>query len=245
VVPAHRVRQCRHVDVQKSARGKAKDGEPCRPVLLDSFVSALARGVGSQLGTAASVFGRLSSLSHPHQRGLGHFTQKASRGLFKRRSRVPCWRTSTRSLRLEMAGHFLLSAKARNFTLADVECLSEDQVHALFAQQRWSVYGEGKQVCPECGAIDSHYVVHRRHQWRCKAKGCARTFSVTTGTKLQDPASLESPDCRSHERILHRRWRRQQPGRELLRASAAAGAGPDPPNDAEVHARLRQRYRMA
>lgn len=85
-----------------------------------------------------------------------------------------------------MAGHFLLSPTARNFTLADVEHLSEDQVHALFAQQRWSVYGEGKQVCPECGAIDSHYVVHRRHQWRCKAKGCARTFSVTTGTKLQD-----------------------------------------------------------
>ncbi|MBY0412347.1 MAG: IS1595 family transposase, partial [Burkholderiaceae bacterium] len=89
-------------------------------------------------------------------------------------------------LRLEMAGHFLLSPKARNFTLADVERLSEDQVHALFAQQRWSVHGDGKQVCPECGAIDSHYVVHRRRQWRCKAKGCARTFSVTTGTKLQD-----------------------------------------------------------
>jgi transposase-like protein len=85
-----------------------------------------------------------------------------------------------------MAAHFLLSKEARNFTLADVERLSEDEVHALFARQRWGAYGEKKQVCPACGSIDSHYVVHRRHQWRCKASGCSRTFSVTTGTKFQD-----------------------------------------------------------
>ena len=85
-----------------------------------------------------------------------------------------------------MAGHFLHTPDARNFTLADVERLSEDDVHAFFANQRWSTCGPGKQVCPACGSIDAHYVVRRRHQWRCKAKGCSRTFSVTTGTKLQD-----------------------------------------------------------
>jgi len=85
-----------------------------------------------------------------------------------------------------MAGHFLLTPEARNFTLADVERLSEEQVHALFAQQRWGAYGDNKQVCPACASIESHYVVHGRHQWRCKAVGCGHTFSVTTGTKFQD-----------------------------------------------------------
>lgn len=64
--------------------------------------------------------------------------------------------------------------------------MSEEDVHARFAKRRWGMHGDGKQVCPSCGCIDSHYVIHRRHQWRCKVAGCGRTFSVTSGTKLQD-----------------------------------------------------------
>lgn len=85
-----------------------------------------------------------------------------------------------------MAAHFLLTKAARNFSLEEVEKLTEDGAHAFFARERWGAHGEGKQACPACGSIDSHYVVHRRHQWRCKAKGCNHTFSVTTGTKFQD-----------------------------------------------------------
>lgn len=85
-----------------------------------------------------------------------------------------------------MAGHFLLGKAARNFTLADVEKLTDAQVLGFFAKQRWGAFGDGVQACPDCGSIDSHYVVHGRQQWRCKVTGCARTFSVTSGTAFQD-----------------------------------------------------------
>jgi len=85
-----------------------------------------------------------------------------------------------------MARHFLLSKEARNFSFDDVARLSEDDVQALFVKQRWGVHGEGVQVCPDCGSIDRHYVIRGRRQWRCKAMGCGRTFSVTSGTKFQD-----------------------------------------------------------
>lgn len=85
-----------------------------------------------------------------------------------------------------MSGHFLLSKEARNLSFEEVARQSEDDVQALFAAQRWGKYGEGMQVCPDCGSIDKHYVIRGRRQWRCKAWGCGRTFSVTSGTKFQD-----------------------------------------------------------
>jgi len=69
---------------------------------------------------------------------------------------------------------------------SEIEKMSEEDVHAMFAARRWGKHGDGKQVCPECGSVDSHYVIRGRKQWRCKESGCGRTFSVTTGTKLQD-----------------------------------------------------------
>ena len=83
-----------------------------------------------------------------------------------------------------MAGHFLLSKDARNFNLRTVDAMTEEQVYAMFLQFRWN-HG-GKQVCPDCGAVEHHYVIKGRRQWRCKAKGCSRTFSATSGTKFAD-----------------------------------------------------------
>lgn len=84
-----------------------------------------------------------------------------------------------------MAGHFLLSPSARNFSFRALDRLSDDDAHALFVRLRWAKY-DGKQVCPQCGAIDHHYVIRGRRQWRCKDKGCGATFSVTSGTKFAD-----------------------------------------------------------
>lgn len=83
-----------------------------------------------------------------------------------------------------MAGHPLLLKEARNFNLRTVDAMSEEQCYSLFVAMRWN-HG-GKQVCPECGTIDHHYSIRTRRQWRCKSKGCGRTFSVTSGTKFQD-----------------------------------------------------------
>lgn len=42
----------------------------------------------------------------------------------------------------------------------------------------------GKQVCWKCGALDKHYKVATRGQYRCKH--CSHTFSITSGTPFKD-----------------------------------------------------------
>src|SRR5262249_2329012 len=44
----------------------------------------------------------------------------------------------------------------------------------------------GKQVCPRCGVLASHYKITLRGQYRCKEKGCNHTFSVTSNTPFKD-----------------------------------------------------------
>ncbi len=80
-----------------------------------------------------------------------------------------------------MSAHFWLSRKAVPMTLADVAQLTDLQARDLLARMRW---GDDGQVCPSCGAVDHHYVVRGRYQWRCKA--CNHTFSVTSGTPFAD-----------------------------------------------------------
>lgn len=62
-----------------------------------------------------------------------------------------------------MSARFWLSRKAVPMTLADVAQLSDLQARDLLARMRW---GEDGQVCPSCGAVDYHYVVRGRYQWR-------------------------------------------------------------------------------
>jgi hypothetical protein len=83
-----------------------------------------------------------------------------------------------------VAGHPLLLKGARNFNLRTVDNMSEQECYEFFVGIRWN-HG-GKQVCPECGCVEHHYVIRGRRQWRCKAKGCGRTFSVTSATKFAD-----------------------------------------------------------
>lgn len=72
--------------------------------------------------------------------------------------------------------HFLLSAKARTFSLMQIFGLSDDAAFQLFKEARWP---DGEPVCPDCGTLD-HYWIRTRKQWRCKS--CNHTFSVTSGT---------------------------------------------------------------
>ena len=77
-----------------------------------------------------------------------------------------------------MAQHFLLSTQARTMSLRQIFGLSDQAAFELFRNSRW---GNGDEVaCPECGAVDRHYFIKTRRQWRCKA--CKHTFSVTSGT---------------------------------------------------------------
>ena len=78
-----------------------------------------------------------------------------------------------------MAQHFLLSAEARNLSILKIATMSDEEVHEIFKQIRWS-NTDGKPVCPCCGSVEKHYYLKTRMQYRCKE--CFHTFSVTSGT---------------------------------------------------------------
>lgn len=81
-----------------------------------------------------------------------------------------------------MATHFWLSAESVPLTLEQIAGLTDEQARLFLAELRWG--SREQQVCPDCGAIDHHYNIRTRKQWRCKH--CFRTFSVTSGTPFAD-----------------------------------------------------------
>ncbi len=77
-----------------------------------------------------------------------------------------------------MAQHFLLSPEAKTLSLAKVLRMSDKQAEASFRAIRWAST-DGEPVCPECGSFES-YDLKGRPVWKCK--GCAKQFSLTSGT---------------------------------------------------------------
>ena len=82
-----------------------------------------------------------------------------------------------------MPVHFLLSPAAKTINLVRVARMSNTEAETTFAAIRWSATA-GKPVCPHCGCFDA-YECRRPNgapRWRCRAKECARDFSLTSGT---------------------------------------------------------------
>ena len=77
-----------------------------------------------------------------------------------------------------MSQHFLLSAKARTLSLAQVIRLSDEEAYAAFRQVRWA-HNDGEPYCPRCGCV-TVYEYRARRIFKCG--GCAAQFSVTTAT---------------------------------------------------------------
>jgi transposase-like protein len=80
-----------------------------------------------------------------------------------------------------MSQHFLLSARARTLSLAQVMRLTDQEAEQAFMMVRWADT-DGKPICPHCGC---HIVWDCRKtngspRWRCKA--CRKSFSITSGT---------------------------------------------------------------
>jgi transposase-like protein len=88
-------------------------------------------------------------------------------------------------MRLQMAQHFLLSAAARQLSLAEVARMGEDDARAMFRAIRWHATG-GDPVCPRCGCL-AVYEYRARQVFKCKA--CGRQFSVTSGTIFHSRSS--------------------------------------------------------
>ncbi len=77
-----------------------------------------------------------------------------------------------------MSQHFLLSAKARTLSLAQVLRLSDDEAYETFKAIRWAST-DGDPVCPRCGGLES-YEYRTRRIYKCKA--CGSQYSLTTAT---------------------------------------------------------------
>ena len=79
---------------------------------------------------------------------------------------------------MTMAQHFLLSAKARTLSLANVLRLSDEEAYDRFKAIRFANNG-GEAFCPKCGSTDT-WALPKRKMWRCK--NCPYQFSLTSGT---------------------------------------------------------------
>lgn len=77
-----------------------------------------------------------------------------------------------------MPQHYRQRAERRNLTLNDIYKMTEQDAINFIAKARWG--SDSKQVCPRCGAYDSHYYKKTRRQWVCKH--CNHTFSITSST---------------------------------------------------------------
>ncbi len=77
-----------------------------------------------------------------------------------------------------MAQHFLLSAKARTLSVAQVAWMTDEEARAAFRAIRWAAT-DGEPVCPQCGCC-AVYECASRPIFKCKA--CGHQFSVTSGT---------------------------------------------------------------
>ena len=77
--------------------------------------------------------------------------------------------------------HFLLSAKARTLSLAQVFGLSDAAAEDLFRAIRWAST-EGQPVCPHCGCVTCWECRRPNGASRFRCKACREDFSVTSGT---------------------------------------------------------------
>lgn len=77
-----------------------------------------------------------------------------------------------------MTQHFLLSAKARSLSLAQVMRLTDDEAYQAFKEIRWAE-NDSEPFCPRCDCV-AVYEYKARRIFKCQ--GCERQFSVTTAT---------------------------------------------------------------
>ncbi len=80
-----------------------------------------------------------------------------------------------------MAQHFLLSARAKTLSLAQVLRLSDAQAETLFADIRWAD-NDGAAVCPLCGCQKVYEARRANGSLRFRCKACRKDFSLTSGT---------------------------------------------------------------
>ena len=77
--------------------------------------------------------------------------------------------------------HFLLSAKAKSLTLAQVFRLSDTEAETMFREVRWAET-KGEAVCPKCGCLGAYEFRRSEKALRFECRECKKEFSITSGT---------------------------------------------------------------
>jgi transposase-like protein len=113
-----------------------------------------------------------------------------------------------------MSQHFLLSAKAKTLTLAQVFRMTEAEAETMFRKVRWPET-DGEAVCPKCGCLGAYGFRRPKGAFRFECRDCGKEFSITSGTlfashKLPLKAYLAAIAIFAHDpnrrkiRTLHR-----------------------------------------
>lgn len=82
---------------------------------------------------------------------------------------------------MTMASHFLLSARARSLSIAQVLRMTDEQAETMFAAIRWTETN-GEAVCPHCGCGIAYKCRRPNGALRFRCKACRKDFSLTSGT---------------------------------------------------------------
>src|SRR5579859_1548355 len=80
-----------------------------------------------------------------------------------------------------MSQHFLLSARCRSLSIAQVVRMSDEEIETTFAQIRWPDT-QGKPVCPHCECPICYDARRPNGAPRFRCKACRKDFSITSGT---------------------------------------------------------------
>jgi transposase-like protein len=80
-----------------------------------------------------------------------------------------------------VAQHFLLSAKAKTLTLAQVFRMTEAEADTMFRKVRWPET-DGKPVCPKCGCLGAYGFRRPKGALRFECRDCGKEYSITSGT---------------------------------------------------------------
>lgn len=99
-----------------------------------------------------------------------------------RRSRGP----NARWRRTKDERNYLLRPEYRKVNLMDLAAMDESAAREYLARVRWGQHGEGRQVCPACGSINTHYWCASIRRWKCREKNCGNQFTAFSGTRVHN-----------------------------------------------------------
>lgn len=79
---------------------------------------------------------------------------------------------------------FLENPAYRTISTQEIRSWSDETLVDFMADARWGAGRKGKQACPACGSLDSHYKVKSTGGWKCRDKECGKFFTIFSGTCL-------------------------------------------------------------